>query len=257
MLSWSPAFSRRPPPTGPCRTAQQGVTRGALGSAMEVTPLQLQTAWGILSETLNRGVDDHRGWLINEIERHTGCTLRTPEQEAALRALVRFADVECDQGIAEVVSLGDGPLWLHARFLERREASRVPLLPNELYSYLSRAHENSGADAECLPLQLAVGNPQGWPPGPAIVFLWEGEERRPELIQLLDVLDIKWVRATHTERPAIIGFLGGGQGARTADIAPTPPAPTTTLLCVHASSTATFLPTHTIATQPVQPATSL
>ena len=51
---------------------------------MEVTPLQLQTAWGILSETLNRGVDDHRGWLINEIERHTGCTLRTPEQEAAL-----------------------------------------------------------------------------------------------------------------------------------------------------------------------------
>ena len=98
---------------------------------------------------------------------------------------------------------------------------------------------------------MAAGNLQGWPPGPAIVFLWEGEERRPELIQLLDVLDIKWVRATHTERPAIIGFLGGGQGARTADIAPAPQPR------VHARSTATFLPTHTIATQPVQPATSL
>ena len=191
---------------------------------MEVTPLQLQAAWGILSETLNRGADDHRAWLINEIERHTGCTLRTSEQEAALRALVQYADVECDQGMAEIVSLGDGPLWANARFLERREASRVPLLPDELYNYLSRAHENSGADAECLPLQLAAGNLQGWPPGPAIVFLWEGEERRPELIQLLDVMEINWVRATHTERPAIIGFLGGGQVARTADVAPPPPA---------------------------------
>ena len=143
---------------------------------MEVTPLQLQAAWGILSETLNRGADDHRAWLINEIERHTGCTLRTSEQEAALRALVQYADVECDQGMAEIVSLGDGPLWANARFLERREASRVPLLPEELYNYLSRAHENSGADAECLPLQLAAGNPQRWPPGLAIVFLWEGEE---------------------------------------------------------------------------------
>ena len=147
---------------------------------MEIPSLQLQIATRILVDVLNSSdAGGTRTWMTNVIERETGCTVRLAEEEAELRALVRFADVESDRGMAETVSLEDGDLWHHARFLERRQASRTPLTNLEVYLYLARAYENTTASDDCELVQLPVGNQEGWPAGAAVVFRWADPEAEP------------------------------------------------------------------------------
>jgi len=101
--------------------------------------LQLQVAMDTLAEVLNHSDDALRVKAIRELEQRTGLTVRTPEQEATLRAFARLADCEADKGIAEVVSLEDADLWYASRFMELREQARIPLRQDEIMDFLSRA----------------------------------------------------------------------------------------------------------------------
>ena len=142
--------------------------------------LQLQIVTRILIDTLNSdNAGGTRTWLINVIERETGCTVRLAEEEAELRALVRLADVDSDRGMAESVSLGDADMWHRSRFLDRRQASRTPLTTREVYQYLARAYENNTASDDCQLVQLPAGNQEGWPAGDAVVFRWADPEAEP------------------------------------------------------------------------------
>ena len=103
--------------------------------------MALEAAARAVAEALNQpGATQTR--LIELLEQHTSFTVRSPQQEAALRGLVRLADVAADQGIAETVRLDDAPMWLHAKFLERRKAARVQLKSAELCEFLADAYAN-------------------------------------------------------------------------------------------------------------------
>ena len=67
--------------------------------------LQLQVAMRALVDVLNHSDNGLQAGVIRELEQRTGLTVRTAEQEVALRRLARLADVEADKGMAEEISL--------------------------------------------------------------------------------------------------------------------------------------------------------
>ena len=45
------------------------------------------------------------------------------------------------------------------------------------------------------------------PSGPAVVFTWTGDEPHPAIEDMLDAMDVQWVRTQYHGRDAILGFL--------------------------------------------------
>ena len=172
--------------------------------------MALEAAARAVAEALNQpGATQTR--LIELLEQHTSFTLRSPQQEAALRGLVRLADVAADQGIAETVRLDDAPMWLHAKFLERRKSARVQLKSAELCEFLADAYANlcslGDQRGECQAVRIPEAAPDNWPVGPAVVFTWTGDEPHPAIEDMLDAMDVQWVRTQYHGRDAILGFL--------------------------------------------------
>ena len=175
---------------------------------MKPSALQLQAAIRVIVGVLNSDDNDGIGvQVLQEFERQTGLTVRTPQQETVLRNLVQLADVKADQGLAEEVSLEDADMWLNSKFIELREEARVSLRRDEICEFLARGYE-SCAQGECRAVQVQNNNKQGWPAGHAVVFTWVGDGPHPAIDQMLDVMDIDSERTTFEGQDAIVGFLG-------------------------------------------------
>ena len=120
--------------------------------------LQLQVAMRALVDVLNHSDDALQAGVIRELERRTGLTVRTAEQEVALRRLARLADVEADKGMAEEISLEDADMWYASDLMELRERARIPLCRAEIVGFLSRDYENCARNFEaCAACQFTRG----------------------------------------------------------------------------------------------------
>ena len=91
-------------PGGPCPPEHRPTP---MAHTPPATQLQLQAAMQALVDVLNHSDDALRAGVIRELEQRTGLTVRTAEQEVALRRVARLADVEADKGMAEEISLED------------------------------------------------------------------------------------------------------------------------------------------------------
>ena len=172
--------------------------------------LQLQVAMRALVDVLNHSDDALQAGVIRELERRTGLTVRTAEQEVALRRLARLADVEADKGMAEEISLEDADMWYASDLMELRERARIPLRRSEIVEFLSRGYENCARNFEaCRCVPIHKGNQHGWPIGHAVVFTWTDDDGpHPSIEDMLDVMGIDAVRTSFDGRDAIVGLLG-------------------------------------------------
>ena len=148
---------------------------------------QLKIATGALADVMMSGdLKRLRAELIEELDQRTEPMARTPEQEATLRALVRLADVEDDQGIAEEASLDDGGTWHASRSTELNEQSCLPLRRAEVCDFLSRGYEHCARSFDgCHSVQTQ----QSWPLGHAAVFTWTGNEPHPAITFAIAAID--------------------------------------------------------------------
>ena len=172
--------------------------------------LQLQVAMRALIDVLNHSDDALQAGVIRELEQRTGLTVRTAEQEVALRRLARLADVEADKGMAEEISLEDADMWYASDLMELRERARIPLRRAEIVEFLSRGYENCARNFEaCRCVPILKGNQHGWPIGHAVVFTWTDDDGpHPAIEDMLDVMGIDAVRTSFEGRDAIVGLLG-------------------------------------------------
>ena len=173
--------------------------------------LQLQVAMRALVDVLNHSDDALQAGVIRELEQRTGLTVRTAEQEVALRRVARLADVEADKGMAEEISLEDADMWYASDLMELRERARIPLRRSEIVEFLSRGYENCARNFEaCRCVPILKGNQHGWPIGHAVVFTWTDEDDgpHPAIEDMLDVMGIDAVRTSFEGRDAIVGLLG-------------------------------------------------
>jgi hypothetical protein len=172
--------------------------------------LQLQVAMRALVDALNHSDEALQAEVIRELEQRTGFSVRTAEQEAALRSLARLADVEADKGMAETISLEDADLWYASRLVELRERARLPLRRDEIVEFLSRGYENCAQNFEaCRCVPIHKGNQHSWPIGHAVVFTWTDDDGPHRAIDdMLDVMEIDAVRTSFEGRDAIVGLLG-------------------------------------------------
>ena len=184
--------------------------------------LQLQVAMRALVDLLNHSDDTLQAEVIRELELRTGLTVRTVEQETALRSLARLADVEADKGMAEEISLEDADMWYAARLMELRERARLPLRRDEIVDFLSRGYENCAQNFEaCVCVPIHEGNPHGWPIGHAVVFTWTDDDGpHPAIEDILDVMGIDAVRASSEGKDAIVGFLGDRRAHQPLNLLP-------------------------------------
>ena len=136
-------------------------------------------------------------------------TVRTAEQEVALRRVARLADVEADKGMAEEISLEDADMWYASDLMGLRERARIPLSRAEIVEFLSRGYENCARNFEaCRCVPIHEGNQHGWPSGHAVVFTWTGDDGpHPAIEDMLDVIGIDAVRTSFEGRDAIVGLL--------------------------------------------------
>ena len=162
------------------------------------TQLQLQAAMQALVDVLNHSDDALRAGVIRELEQRTGLTVRTAEQEVALRRVARLADVEADKGMAEEISLEDADMWYASDLMGLRERARIPLSRAEIVEFLSRGYENCARNFEaCRCVPIHEGNQHGWPSGHAVVFTWTGDDGpHPAIEDMLDVIGIDAVRTS-------------------------------------------------------------
>jgi len=171
--------------------------------------LQLTVILHIISEVVN-GTDEQDKALLFEVIETSGVTLRTGTQEAALRALVALADVNSCRGYAEEVSLKDAPIWRSSKFVERRQAARLPLYVEELHEFLRDATANyvaeegvadpSGDDMVEL-VDVPAGDPQ-LPAGPAFSLRLSVADH-PLVPDMLDALGMDCI----SRAGGIIGYF--------------------------------------------------
>ena len=60
---------------------------------------------------------------------------------------------------------------------------------------------------ECQAVRIPEAATDNWPVGPAVVFTWTGDEPHPAIEDMLDAMDVQWVRTQYHGRDAILGFL--------------------------------------------------
>ena len=83
--------------------------------------------------------DEERGAVIQRIEGESGHTIRSSEEESALRRLAQLADVKSFHGYGEEISIDDGSFWSQANFCELRRRARMRVTELELCEFLSDA----------------------------------------------------------------------------------------------------------------------
>ena len=104
----------------------------------------------ILVEALNGSDESTKDELLRLIE-SCGYTVRSDEEEAALRQLVNLADVNSAAALGEPPSLDDAAMWADACFMQLREQSRMeischrrrPPLRSSRSSYSSQSSSRS------------------------------------------------------------------------------------------------------------------
>ncbi len=174
-----------------------------LADPMEPSALQLQAAMHLVASVLTSDNNEAlRAELLQELEHQTGLTIRTPQQESALRNLAELADIKADLGLAEKVSLEDADIWYDSKFAELREESRLPLRREEVVEFLARSYENC-AEGACRAVQVHDNGRARH----AVVFTWAGDEPHPAIEHMLDVMDIDSARTSFRGEDAIVGFL--------------------------------------------------
>ena len=170
--------------------------------------LEVLCAIKIISELLNS--DDEE--VSREVRLLLGqgleneWTLRSKDEEAALRKLVALADVECWRGFAEEISIDQADCWRAAGCVQLRHDAAVPFRVEEKLGYLSDAYENYTrglGEFEVVP----CGGRFAPASGRAIRFGTPPEEldHCPNAI-ILDMLDVLEIEAVE-DNGVVFGFL--------------------------------------------------
>ena len=111
--------------------------------------LQLMLAGQILVEALNGSDESTKDELLRLIE-SCGYTVRSDEEEAALRQLVNLADVNSAAALGEPPSLDDAAMWADACFMQLREQSRMEVSAEEICEFLGAMRTRTRLVAETM-----------------------------------------------------------------------------------------------------------
>ena len=174
--------------------------------------LQLMLAGQILVEALNGSDESTKDELLRLIE-SCGYTVRSDEEEAALRQLVNLADVNSAAALGEPPSLDDAAMWADACFMQLREQSRMEISAEEICEFLSDAYENAprrGDDAEAEGFESITLSPEeaiSGRDGKVAVFYVATADPHPGITNMLDALGVPHARTVFREHDAILGFI--------------------------------------------------
>ena len=196
-----------------CKSPENPRDGGELQRLLPTSPppsppmrLEVLCAIKVISELLNSDDEEVSREVRSLLEQENECTLRSKDEEAALRKLVALADVECWRGFAEEISIDQADCWRAAGCVQLRHDAAVPLRVEEKLGYLSDAYENYTrglGEFEVVP----CGGRFTPASGRAIRFGTPPDELEhcPNAI-ILDMLDVLEIEAVE-DNGVVFGFL--------------------------------------------------